>query len=48
MSIINEYDYSEIFPDDYMATSINAPFLKKITIMDNIKLFVKNLLKKYM
>lgn len=48
MSIINEYEYSEIFPDDYMATSINAPFLKKITIMDNIKLFVKNLLKKYM
>ena len=29
MSIINEYEYSEIFPDDYMATSINAPFLKK-------------------
>ena len=48
MSIINEYEYSEIFPDEYMATSITAPFLKKITIIDNIKIFVKNLLKKYM
>lgn len=48
MSIINEYEYSEIFPDEYMATSITAPFLKKITIIDNIKIFVKSLLKKYM
>ena len=47
-TIINEYEYSGIFPDGLMGQSIEAPFLKKITIIENIKGFVKNLLKKYM
>jgi type I restriction enzyme R subunit len=47
-TIINEYEYSGIFPDGLIGQSIEAPFLKKITIIENIKGFVKNLLKKYM
>lgn len=47
-TIINEFEYSGIFPDGLIGQSIEAPFLKKITIIENIKGFVKNLLKKYM
>ncbi len=47
-TIINEYEYSGIFPDGLIGQSIEAPFLKKISIIENIKKFVKNLLKKYM
>ncbi len=47
-TIINEYEYSGIFPDGLIGQSIEAPFLKKISIIENIKSFVKNLLKKYM
>ena len=47
-TIINEFEYSGIFPDGFIGQSIEAPFLKKITIIENIKGFVKNLLKKYM
>ena len=47
-TIINEYEYSGIFPDGLIGQSIEAPFLKKILIIENIKGFVKNLLKKYM
>ncbi len=47
-TIINEYEYSGIFPDGLIGQSIEAPFLKKITIIENIKGFVKNLLRKYM
>ena len=47
-TIINEYEYSGIFPDGLIGQSIEAPFLKKISIIENIKGFVKNLLKKYM
>ena len=47
-TIINEYEYSGIFPDRLIGQSIEAPFLKKISIIENIKGFVKNLLKKYM
>ena len=47
-TIINEYEYSGIFPDGLIGQSIEAPFLKKITIIENIKGFIKNLLKKYM
>ena len=46
-TIINEYEYSGIFPDGLIGQSIEAPFLKKISIIENIKGFVKNLLKKY-
>ena len=47
-TIINEYEYSGIFPDGLIGQSIEAPFLKKISIIENIKGFVKNLLRKYM
>lgn len=47
-TIINEFEYSGIFPDALIGKSIEAPFLKKISIIDNIKGFVRNLLKKYM
>ena len=47
-TIINEFEYSGIFPDALIGQSIEAPFLKKISIIENIKGFVKNLLKKYM
>lgn len=47
-TIINEFEYSGIFPDELIGQSIEAPFLKKISIIENIKGFVKNLLKKYM
>ena len=47
-TIINEFEYSGIFPDQMIGQSIEAPFLKKITIIDNIKGFIKNLLRKYM
>ena len=46
--IIDEYEYSGIFPDSLIGKSIDAPFLKKISIIDNIKVFIRNLLKKYM
>ena len=46
--IIDEYEYSGIFPDSLIGKSIDAPFLKKISIIENIKGFIKNLLKKYM
>lgn len=47
-NIIDEYEYSGIFPDQMIGQSIEAPFLKKISIIENIKGFIKNLLKKYM
>ena len=47
-TIINEFEYSSIFPDGLIGKSIEEPFLKKISIIENIKGFVKNLLKKYM
>lgn len=47
-NIIDEYEYSGIFPDRLIGSSIEAPFLKKISIIENIKGFIKNLLKKYM
>ncbi len=46
--IIDEYEYSGIFPDSLIGKSIDAPFLKKISIIENIKVFIKKLLKKYM
>ena len=47
-TIINEFEYSGIFPDEMIGKSVEAPFLKKISIIENIKGFVKSLLKKYM
>ena len=46
--IIEEYEYSGIFPDNLIGKSIDAPFLKKISIIENIKAFIKKLLKRYM
>lgn len=46
--IIDEYEYSGIFPDSLIGKSIDAPFLRKISIIENIKVFIRNLLKKYM
>ena len=46
--IIDEYEYSGIFPDSLIGKSIDAPFLKKISIIESIKGFIRNLLKKYM
>ena len=46
--IIDEYEYSGIFPDSLIGKSIDVPFLKKISIIENIKVFIRNLLKKYM
>ena len=46
--IIDEYEYSGIFPDNLIGKAIDAPFLKKISIIENIKGFIRNLLKKYM
>ena len=46
--IIDEYEYSGIFPDSLIGKSIDAPFLKKISIIENIKVFIRNILKKYM
>ncbi len=46
--IIDEYEYSGIFPDSLIGKSIDAPFLQKISIIENIKGFIKNLLKKYL
>lgn len=46
--IIDEYEYSGIFPDSLIGKSIDAPFLKKISIIENIKGFIRSLLKKYM
>ena len=45
--IIDEYEYSGIFPDSLIGKSIDAPFLKKISIIENIKVFIRNILKKY-
>lgn len=47
-TIINEFEYSGIFPDELIGSSIKAPFLKKITMIDNVKIFIKNLLRKYL
>ena len=46
--IIDEYEYSGTFPDSLIGKSIDAPFLQKISIIENIKGFIKNLLKKYL
>ena len=46
--IIDEYEYSGIFPDEMIGQSIEAPFLKKISVIDNVKGFIRNLLRKYM
>ncbi len=47
-SIINEFEYSGIFPDELIGSSVRAPLLKKRTIIDNIKGFIRNLIRRYM
>lgn len=47
-SVIDEFEYSGIFPNELIGKSINAPFLKKITLIDNVKIFIKNLFRKYL
>ena len=45
---IDEVEYSGIFPNELIGNAINAPFIKKIKLIDNVKIFIKNLLRKYM
>ena len=46
--VIDEVEYSGIFPNELIGNAINAPFIKKIKLIDNVKIFIKNLLRKYM
>ena len=39
---------TSIMINNLIGKSIDAPFLKKISIIENIKVFIRNLLKKYM
>jgi type I restriction enzyme, R subunit len=47
-SVIDEFEYSGIFPNEMVSNAINAPFLKKVGLIENVKGFIKNLLRKYM
>ena len=47
-AVIDEFEYSGIFPNEMIGKSIHAPFLKKISLIDNVKVFIKNLLRKYL
>lgn len=47
-AIIDEYEYSGIFPNEMVSKAIQAPFIKKINLIENVKLFIKNLIRKYM
>lgn len=47
-SVIDEFEYSGIFPNELIGKAINAPFLKKVTLIDNVKIFIKNLFRKYL
>lgn len=47
-AVIDEFEYSGIFPNEMIGKSIHAPFLKKISLIDNVKVFIKELLKKYL
>lgn len=46
-AVIDEFEYSGIFPNEMIAESVHAPFLKKISIIDNVKVFIKILFRKY-
>ena len=47
-AVIDEFEYSGIFPNEMIGKSIHAPFLKKISLIDNVKVFIKNLSRKYL
>ena len=47
-AVIDEFEYSGIFPNELIGRSIKAPFLKKISLIENVKVFIKNLLRKYL
>ena len=47
-AVIDEFEYSGIFPNEMIGKSIHAPFLKKISLIDNVKVFIKGLLRKYL
>lgn len=47
-AIIDEFEYSGIFPDDLIANAIKAPFLKKVSMMEDAKEFITYLSRKYM
>ncbi|MCI6014654.1 MAG: type I restriction endonuclease subunit R [Coprobacillus sp.] len=47
-AVIDEFEYSGIFPNEMIGKSIHAPFLKKISLIDNVKIFIKNLSRKYL
>lgn len=48
MDIINEYEYSGIFPDTKINESLNIGFLEKRKIIRNMKEFVLNVIQKYL
>ena len=47
-AVIDEFEYSGIFPNEMIGESLHAPFLKKISLIDNVKVFIKNLSRKYL
>ena len=47
-AVIDEFEYSGIFPNEMIGKSIHAPFLKKISLIDNVKVFIKSLFRKYL
>lgn len=47
-AVIDEFEYSGIFPNEMIGKSIHAPFLKKISLIDNVKVFINNLSRKYL
>ena len=46
-AVIDEYEYSGIFPNEMIGEAIHAPFLKKISLIDGVKVFIMNIFKKY-
>src|SRR5574344_1896045 len=46
--IISEYEYSGIFPDEHIYQALSGNFLKKRQIINNLKVFIIKLIKKYL
>ena len=46
--IIDEYDYSGIYPSQMLSDATPLPFLKKVSMIDKIKEFMSKLKVKYM
>jgi hypothetical protein len=46
--IIDEYEYSGIFPDAKIKTSLSGNFLEKRKTIQDLKLFIHKIIKKYL